>query len=97
MQLCTESFCKLKKTSLVMLKNNFLSRKGDEREVSSKTVKWLSKILLEVLSSETQSLQFIEDEIHRYTTLSYRAPEMIDLYSGKTIGILSVCFVTVCG
>ncbi|VDN31944.1 unnamed protein product [Gongylonema pulchrum] len=39
-----------------------------------------------VLSSETQSLQFIEDEIHRYTTLSYRAPEMIDIYSGKPIG-----------
>uniref|UniRef100_A0A915PTW9 non-specific serine/threonine protein kinase n=1 Tax=Setaria digitata TaxID=48799 RepID=A0A915PTW9_9BILA len=39
-----------------------------------------------VLSSETQSLQFIEEEIHRYTTLAYRAPEMIDIYSGKLIG-----------
>ncbi|VDN06524.1 unnamed protein product [Thelazia callipaeda] len=39
-----------------------------------------------VLSSETQSLQFIEEEIHRYTTLGYRAPEMVDIYSGKTIG-----------
>ncbi|CAG9538694.1 unnamed protein product [Cercopithifilaria johnstoni] len=39
-----------------------------------------------VLSSETQSLQFIEEEIHRYTTLAYRAPEMVDIYSGKPIG-----------
>uniref|UniRef100_A0A0R3S2I2 non-specific serine/threonine protein kinase n=1 Tax=Elaeophora elaphi TaxID=1147741 RepID=A0A0R3S2I2_9BILA len=39
-----------------------------------------------VLSSDTQSLQFIEEEIHRYTTLAYRAPEMIDIYSGKPIG-----------
>uniref|UniRef100_A0A8R1TSZ8 non-specific serine/threonine protein kinase n=1 Tax=Onchocerca volvulus TaxID=6282 RepID=A0A8R1TSZ8_ONCVO len=39
-----------------------------------------------VLSSDTQSLHFIEEEIHRYTTLAYRAPEMIDIYSGKPIG-----------
>ncbi|KAM3725765.1 Serine/threonine-protein kinase [Dirofilaria immitis] len=39
-----------------------------------------------VLSSDSQSLQFIEEEIHRYTTLAYRAPEMIDIYSGKCIG-----------
>jgi len=26
-----------------------------------------------------------EDEIARFTTLSYRAPEMVSLYSGKTI------------
>ncbi|VIO87297.1 conserved hypothetical protein [Brugia malayi] len=39
-----------------------------------------------VLSSDTQSLQFIEEEIHRYTTLAYRAPEMVDIYSGKPIG-----------
>ncbi|XP_053958409.1 uncharacterized protein LOC128863321 isoform X1 [Anastrepha ludens] len=27
----------------------------------------------------------VEEEIQKYTTLSYRAPEMIDLYSGKSI------------
>lgn len=38
------------------------------------------------MSPDTQSLQFIEEEIHRYTTLAYRAPEMIDIFSGKLIG-----------
>lgn len=41
---------------------------------------------LQVLSSETHPLHFIEEEIHRYTTLSYRAPEMIDIYAGRPIG-----------
>lgn len=27
----------------------------------------------------------MEEEIQKYTTLSYRAPEMVDLYSGKNI------------
>ncbi|VDM44679.1 unnamed protein product [Toxocara canis] len=39
-----------------------------------------------VLSTETHSMQFVEEEIQRYTTLSYRAPEMVDLYSGRPIG-----------
>ncbi|CAB4003662.1 AP2-associated kinase 1-like [Paramuricea clavata] len=30
-------------------------------------------------------LSEVEEEIQRYTTLSYRAPEMVDLYSGKII------------
>lgn len=42
-----------------------------------------------VLSLETHSRQFIEDEILRYTTLSYRAPEMIDIYAGRPIGTKS--------
>ncbi len=36
-------------------------------------------------SSDSQSVMDIEEEIKKYTTLSYRAPEMIDLYSGKPI------------
>ncbi|VDK49507.1 unnamed protein product [Anisakis simplex] len=39
-----------------------------------------------ILSTESYSMQYIEEEIQRYTTLSYRAPEMIDLYSNKPIG-----------
>lgn len=27
----------------------------------------------------------VEEEIKRYTTLSYRAPEMVDMYCGKPI------------
>jgi AP2-associated kinase len=36
-------------------------------------------------SSDTQSILDIEEEIKKYTTLSYRAPEMIDVYSGRPI------------
>ncbi|XGW28639.1 hypothetical protein V3C99_008427 [Haemonchus contortus] len=39
-----------------------------------------------VLSSSNYSISFIQDEIEKYTTLSYRSPEMIDLYCGKPIG-----------
>ncbi|CAJ0959412.1 unnamed protein product, partial [Mesorhabditis belari] len=39
-----------------------------------------------VLSTETHQLSQIQEEIERYTTLSYRAPEMIDFYSAKPIG-----------
>ncbi|KAL3875356.1 hypothetical protein ACJMK2_033313 [Sinanodonta woodiana] len=38
-----------------------------------------------VLDPEQQNIKQIEEEIQKYTTLSYRAPEMIDLYSGKSI------------
>ncbi|XP_064601671.1 AP2-associated protein kinase 1-like isoform X3 [Liolophura sinensis] len=37
------------------------------------------------LNPEQHGVQQVEDEIQKYTTLSYRAPEMIDLYSGKVI------------
>lgn len=43
---------------------------------------------MQVLSTDTHTLQYIEEEIQRYTTLSYRAPEMVDLYSGRPIGKL---------
>ncbi|VDN55892.1 unnamed protein product, partial [Dracunculus medinensis] len=42
-----------------------------------------------VLSAETHSLQYIEEDINRYTTISYRAPEMIDLCSCQPIGTKS--------
>ncbi|KAK6747627.1 hypothetical protein RB195_000679 [Necator americanus] len=42
-----------------------------------------------VLSSNNYSISFIQDEIEKYTTLSYRSPEMIDLYCGKAIGTKS--------
>lgn len=34
---------------------------------------------------ETLGAAECEDEIARFTTLAYRAPEMVSLYSGKTI------------
>ena len=45
-----------------------------------------------VLSKEHYSHVFMEEEVQRYTTLSYRAPEMIDLFSGTPIGILMLIF-----
>lgn len=38
-----------------------------------------------VLNPNLHGVQAVEEEIKKYTTLSYRAPEMIDLYSGKPI------------
>ena len=38
-----------------------------------------------VLNPQTQGVTQVEEEIKRYTTLSYRAPEMIDLYSGQAL------------
>ncbi|RUS71634.1 hypothetical protein EGW08_020604, partial [Elysia chlorotica] len=38
-----------------------------------------------VMDPSQQKIASIEDEIKRYTTLSYRAPEMVDLYSGTAI------------
>ncbi|KAM3925656.1 AP2-associated protein kinase 1 isoform 1-T1 [Leptodactylus fuscus] len=34
---------------------------------------------------QTEGVTVVEDEIKKYTTLSYRAPEMVNLYSGKVI------------
>ncbi|KAE8618737.1 hypothetical protein XENTR_v10009481 [Xenopus tropicalis] len=34
---------------------------------------------------QTEGVTAVEDEIKKYTTLSYRAPEMVNLYSGKMI------------
>ncbi|VDO27114.1 unnamed protein product [Heligmosomoides polygyrus] len=39
-----------------------------------------------VLSTANYSISFIQDEVEKYTTLSYRSPEMVDLYCGKPIG-----------
>ncbi|GLH05540.1 Putative glycogen synthase kinase-3 homolog [Gryllus bimaculatus] len=38
-----------------------------------------------VLNPQIQGVPAVEDEIKKYTTLSYRAPEMVDLYSGRPI------------
>ncbi|XP_064537247.1 treacle protein isoform X2 [Drosophila montana] len=37
------------------------------------------------LNPQQHGVTMVEEEIQKYTTLSYRAPEMIDLYSGKSI------------
>ncbi|XP_075457434.1 AP2-associated protein kinase 1 isoform X10 [Ascaphus truei] len=34
---------------------------------------------------QTEGVTAVEDEIKKYTTLSYRSPEMVNLYSGKVI------------
>lgn len=39
-----------------------------------------------VLNPETHGVPAVQEELHKYTTLSYRAPEMVDLYSGQSIG-----------
>ncbi|XP_037957091.1 serine-rich adhesin for platelets [Teleopsis dalmanni] len=38
-----------------------------------------------VLNPQQHGVNTVEEEIQKYTTLSYRAPEMIDLYCGKNI------------
>jgi AP2-associated kinase len=40
-----------------------------------------------VLTKEHYTHAFMEEEIQRYTTLSYRSPEMIDLFTGIPIGL----------
>ncbi|KAI1303686.1 AP2-associated protein kinase 1 [Halotydeus destructor] len=39
-----------------------------------------------VCISGSTSATELEEEIRKYTTLSYRSPEMVDIYSGKSIG-----------
>ncbi|KAM9393310.1 AP2-associated protein kinase 1 isoform 6-T6 [Pholidichthys leucotaenia] len=34
---------------------------------------------------QTEGVAVVEEEIKKYTTLSYRAPEMVNLYSGKVV------------
>ncbi|XP_067846758.1 BMP-2-inducible protein kinase isoform X2 [Heptranchias perlo] len=38
-----------------------------------------------ILNLQVHGVSTVEDEIKKYTTLSYRAPEMINLYGGKPI------------
>lgn len=38
-----------------------------------------------MLNPTEKGVAVVEDEIKKYTTLSYRAPEMVDMYSGKPI------------
>lgn len=37
------------------------------------------------LNAKTHGIACVEEEIQKYTTLSYRAPEMVDLYAEKPI------------
>lgn len=41
----------------------------------------------ELLSPKTHGLNYVIEEINKCTTLSYRAPEMVDLYEENTIGV----------
>lgn len=38
-----------------------------------------------ILNPSNQGATAVEEEIKRYTTLSYRSPEMVDMYCGKPI------------
>lgn len=38
-----------------------------------------------VLNPISHGVAIVEEEIKRYTTLSYRSPEMVDMYCGKSI------------
>lgn len=38
-----------------------------------------------VLDPQVHGVTMVEEEIQKYTTLSYRAPEMVDLYAGRKI------------
>jgi len=38
-----------------------------------------------ILDPNKMGITSVEEEMKKYTTLSYRSPEMIDLYSGKTL------------
>ncbi|XP_023236354.1 AP2-associated protein kinase 1-like isoform X2 [Centruroides sculpturatus] len=38
-----------------------------------------------IMDPQAQGIPAIEEEIRRYTTISYRSPEMVDLYSGHPI------------
>uniref|UniRef100_A0AC34RIW8 Protein kinase domain-containing protein n=1 Tax=Panagrolaimus sp. JU765 TaxID=591449 RepID=A0AC34RIW8_9BILA len=64
----------------------------DQRSGSEKPVYVLcdfGSATTKVLSRDTHTIEQMEDEIKRYTTLSYRAPEMVDLFSGVPIGTKS--------
>lgn len=38
-----------------------------------------------VLNPKVHGTTYVEDEVRKYTTLSYRAPEMVDFYMGENI------------
>lgn len=38
-----------------------------------------------ILNAKTHGIANVEEEIQKFTTLSYRAPEMVDLYAEKNI------------
>lgn len=48
-----------------------------------------------VLTPSVHGAAQIKEEIEKYTTLSYRAPEMVDIYSGKPITVKSDIWVII--
>ena len=38
-----------------------------------------------ILDPKKQGVTVVEEEVRKYTTLSYRSPEMVDLYMGKPL------------
>lgn len=48
-----------------------------------------------IMSRETHTQAQLEEEIKKYTTLSYRAPEMVDLFSNIPIGKKSFWFIII--
>lgn len=65
----------------IKLENVLLSKnKG-----SFKLCDFGSATTIEVEPGTTAPVAACEDEIQKYTTLQYRAPEMVDLYSKKKI------------
>lgn len=48
-----------------------------------------SSTIKNVHPATCSSIAEVEEEIKKYTTLAYRSPEMIDLYSGKSITVKS--------
>jgi serine/threonine protein kinase len=64
----------------------------DQRSGSEKPVYVLcdfGSATTKVLSRDTHTIEQIDEEIRRYTTVSYRAPEMVDLFNGVPIGTKS--------
>lgn len=49
-----------------------------------------------ILNPAEKGAATVEEEIKRYTTLSYRSPEMIDMYSGKVISTKADIWVSDC-
>lgn len=48
-----------------------------------------------VLNASEKGAAAVEEEIKRYTTLSYRSPEMVDMYCGKVISTKADIWVSI--
>lgn len=61
---------------------NVLIGRGGEFKLCDFGSIWLNRV-----SPKSASIAAIEEDVQRCTTVPYRAPELIDLYSGKTITV----------